>query len=503
MRSFPGNRVGSTSYEAIVREAMGTPGLRAPKRVDLGDALLPTVLVALCGLALFIYFFRLGLPSWRGDEVLYRNAGQALLRGDFAGNVENTPLAQYILGVASELFGSGKLAVRAPTAVAGLLTGVFLALLARRVGGWWAAALAFALWCLLPRPAVIGGVDIEQIKIERYGRLDVYMGLFVAASLFAGWRWAETGRWRWAVGAGAAVGLAAASKAPGVLVLPAILACGIVALRPRRRSLLQAATVAAGSLLVLVLVYLPAAGELPSLLDRMRDAQRLHAALGHPFVFDGTLYTHSPPWANLWWQWKSLGTPATVSVALCLLIAPFVLRRALAVLLIGATLLPFVFFAFVLGYALPHYYYDWQPAMIVTCALALYELSRRAIPYRVVAALALCPLVFAAAGTVRDVASLAPRDYTALERELGDRLGGEVVITNTFDFGFNLPGVPVTFDPAAVPGLAAVVDDTTVSSRRPNPRIANFVRRHRSKLDLHRVDFLRVYLPRSPAEARR
>ena len=198
---------------------------------------------------------------------------------------------------------------------------------------------------------------------------------------------------------------------------------------------------AAGSLLVLVLVYLPAAGELSSLLDRMRDAQRLHAALGHPFVFDDTLYTHSPPWANLsWGQWKSLGTPATVSVALCLLIAPFVLRRALAVLLIGATLLPFVFFAFVLGYALPHYYYDWQPAMIVTCALALYELSRRAIPYRVVAALALCPLVFAAAGTVRDVASLAPRDYTALERELGDRLGGEVVITNTFDFDLNLPG---------------------------------------------------------------
>ena len=85
------------------------------------------------------------------------------------------------------------------------------------------------------------------------------------------------------------------------------------------------------------------------MLGEMRETQRVHRRVGHPFVFDGTLYTPSPSWSNLWWQWKSLGTPATASVTICLLLAPLVLRRALAVLLLGATLVPFAFFLFALG----------------------------------------------------------------------------------------------------------------------------------------------------------
>jgi Dolichyl-phosphate-mannose-protein mannosyltransferase len=501
----------------VVREFGGSPLRVAPRagqsrqataagrgREGVERALLPAALLALVGLAIFVYFFRLGVPSWRGDETFYRDAGASLWSGDFHGNAENTPLAQYALGAAKNLFGSGPLAVRVPTAIAGLLTGLLLALLARRVGGWWAAALTFALWCLLPRPSIIGSVDIEQIKIERYARLDVYMGLFVAASLFAGWRWAETGRWRWAAAAGSAVGLAAASKAPGVLVLPAVIACGLLTLGLSRRSLQQAGAVAAAAILIFVTTYLPAGSEAPSIIGEMRDTQRLHASLGHPFLFDGTRYVRAPWWGNLWWQWKSLGTPASAVVGICLLLAPFLLRRGLAVLLLGATLVTLAFFTFGLDYALPHYYYDWQPPLILTCALVLYALSRRSGPARVAAAVLAIPLVLVAAGTVQDVARLEPRDYVVLEREFGDRLrAGTVVSPNFWDFPANVSGAKVTTDPTGVGELAAVVDDSTFSSRWPTPEVTSFVRRHRSLLSVRQIDFLRVYLPRSPAAARR
>jgi Dolichyl-phosphate-mannose-protein mannosyltransferase len=468
----------------------------APDR-DVKRYLLPVVLTALVGLAAFVYFFRLGIPSWRGDEIDYRDSGRAYLIGDFTRNVENTFLAKYILGQAADAFGTGPLAVRVPTAAAGLLTGGFLALLARRVGGWWAAAVAFALWCLLPHPSIIGEVEVEQIKLERYARLDVWMGMFVAASLLAGWRWAETGRWRWALASGACVGLAAASKAPGILTLPAVAAAGLLALGLSRRSLAQAAAIAGVAVVAVAATYLPAGGEAPTLIDEMLDAQQAHAAFGHRAVFDEKIYDSAPWWGNLWWQWKSLGTAASASVAISLLVAPLLLRRALAVLLLGAVLVPFAFFSFRLEYALPHYYYAWQPPLILTTALVLFQLARRGTPTRVVAAVLSVPLAIAAFGTIRDVGRLETRDYAALEHQVGDRLrAGTVAGSFGYDLLANVPGLEVARDPGDVEDLSGIIDDSSFSSRFPSPRVEAFVRAHRSELVLRRFDFIDVYLPR-------
>jgi hypothetical protein len=481
---------------------MTTTASTAPER-SLKRYLLPAVLAALAGLALFVYFFRLGVPSWRGDEIDYRDSGRAYWMGDFSRNVENTLFAKYILGKAADMFGAGPLAVRLPTAAAGLLTGGFLALLARRVGGWWAAALAFALWCLLPHPSLIGEVEVEQIKIERYARLDVWMGVFVAASLLTGWRWAETGRWRWALATGVGVGLATASKAPGVLVLPAVLATGLMVLGLSRRSVAQAGAVGGVALLAVVVTYLPAGGDAPSLIKEMLEAQRAHAFFGHKFVFDGEIYDRAPWWGNLWWQWKSLGTAAAVSVAVSVVLAPFLLRRELVVLLLGTVLLFLAFFIGRLEYALPHYYYDWQPPLILVTALVLYQLARRGVRGQAVAAVLAIPLALAAIGTVRDVARLEPRDYALVERDLGDRLrAGTVAGSLGPDLLSNVPGLRVGAHPAQIDDLSGVIDDTTVSSRFPAPELRAFVRAHRSELERRTFDFVDVYVPRSAAARR-
>ena len=382
-------------------------------RGALGPWVPQVILVGLAGLALFVYFFRLGVPTWRGDEILYRDAGEGYLTGDFSQNLEVSLAPKYVLGAAKDLFGSGPIAVRAPTAAVGLLTGCLLALLAGRVGGWWAAVLAFALWCLLPRPSIIGTVDVEQIKIERYARPDVYMGLFVGAVLLCAWRWAETGRWVWTLATGASVGLAAATRSS-----PRGDPAGRVGCRPRESRAVAPLAWSGGCAdrhrrggLHPHLPPLIFAGRASAAIDVMRDQKDLVPLLGHPFVFDGAYYDTPPWWASAWWQWQSLGTPATVSMAVCFLLAPFVLRRGLAVLLVGATASFALVISFWLGWSLPHYYYAWQPPLVLTCALVLYSLARRGTGARAAAALLALPLVLASLGTVRDVARLEPRDY--------------------------------------------------------------------------------------------
>ena len=94
------------------------------------------------------------------------------------------------------------------------------------------------------------------------------------------------------------------------------------------------------------------------------------------------------------------------------MLAPFLLpRRAATVLLgAGARSCRSLFFIVRLNYALPYYYYAWQPQLVLVCALVLAALVPRAGARASVAAVAIAlPLVLAALGTVRDVATTEPR----------------------------------------------------------------------------------------------
>jgi 4-amino-4-deoxy-L-arabinose transferase-like glycosyltransferase len=459
------------------------------------------VLVALGLLAAFVAFYRLGDATWLSDELFYRDAARSYMDGDFSVNRENTLLAKYILGVVQLVFGSGHVAVRAPAAVAGLLTGVALLLLGRRMAGLWAGIVAFALWCLLPRPEVIGEWDVGRIQIERYFRLEVFAALFATVALLAAWHWAENGRWRSAVTAGVAVGLAAASKAPGILVLPAVVLVGLVSL-PRGPVLVkQSLAVAALPFLVVAITYVPLGTDAFDAIDGMFYVDSLrNNTFNTPFVFFGDFYDRTPWWANLWWQWKSLGTPAAIAVACCLALAPFLLPRRALLLLGVALLVPLFFFLVRLRYALPYYYYAWQPQLMLVCALVLSALATRGRIARLGAAALAVPLVVAAAGTVRDVAQAGPRDFTAAARELGPTLRSGSVVTWGFEANnimrSVLPGATILLSPKGVKDISAIVVDPAISTRRPSVPNAAYLRANRERLVLRRFDRLRVYLPR-------
>jgi 4-amino-4-deoxy-L-arabinose transferase-like glycosyltransferase len=469
--------------------------------------LLPAAVAVAGALALYVALFRLTVPTWLGDEIAYAKAGRMYLDGVWDFGLEHPPLAKYILGESQQVLGTTLLAVRLPAALASLATGVLLGALAYRVGGWWAATLTFAIWTLMPRPELIGNIDIGQVQISRYGRLEAFMGAFAAAGLLSGWRWSESGRWGWAGAAGAFVGLAATCKPPGILMLPAVISAGLVALPLSRRTVLQAGAVACACALAAAAVYLPILGDTPHVIREMFRFSDYRNVIGHPFVIAGTLYTHPPWWTNLWWQSKAIGVPASVVVVACIALAPFVLRRALWVMLLLAILVPAGYLAFGLHYALPYYYYTWQPPLLALCALVIYALLRRTGPVRLLGAALAVPLAIAGVGTVIDVSSIKPRDYAAAAHDLRPQLRSGSVITwegEVFKvLQAELPGVKGGVDPRGVTDLAAIIVDPTTSTRRPNEAISTYLREHRGDFVLRRVDFLRVYLPRSRAVARR
>jgi hypothetical protein len=226
-----------------------------------------------------------------------------------------------------------------------------------------------------------------------------------------------------------------------------------------------------------------------------------------PFIFFGDFYDRVPWWANLWWQWKSLGTPAAVAVVSCLVLAPFLLSRRALLMLGVALLVPLIFFLFRLSYALPYYYYAWQPQLVLVCALVLSALAARGRIARVGAAALAVPLVVAAVGTVRDVAQAGPRDFTAAARELGPTMRSGAVVTWGFEANnimrSVLPGATVVLNPDGVENISAIVVDPAVATRRPSQPISAYLRANRDRLVLRRFNRLRVYLPRDPRGARR
>ena len=467
----------------------------APRPLLLG------AVAALGALAAFVAFFRLGVASWLSDELYYRDAAQAYMRGDFSVNRENTMLAKYTVGVVQEVFGDSRIAVRAPAALAGLLTGVVLLLAGRRIGGWPAGLIAFALWCFLPRPEVVGDFDVGRIQIERYFRLEVFLGLFVALALYAAWRWSEKGSWRWAVAAGVSVGLATASKAPGILVLPAVMLAGLLAQPLGRRSLLQAAAVALLAILTLLVTYIPLGTDgFDAISDMFYVDDLRNNDITTPFVFFGRLYENPPWWANLWWQWHSLGPAAAVAVGVCVAAAPFLLPRRILIVLGTALAVPLVFFLFRLNYALPYYYYAWQPQLLLLCALSLAAAVRRGGPLRAGAAVVAVPLLVAALGTVRDVATIEPEDYKRVARDYEPQLRDGAVVTWGLEAGHvlrnELPGIQVLLDPEGLTRVSPVVVDPAIAQRRRAPGISAYLRRNRGELTLRHIDRLRLYLPR-------
>src|SRR5215203_1537817 len=309
-------------------------------------ALRATVFLAVLLLGAYVAFFRLGVNEWHPDELVYRDAGLEYVQdNDFSSNQEHPFLVKYILGVTQVVLGSSEAeAVRIPAATTALLTGLVLFAFARRIAGYWTGVLALALWVVSPLTLCIGRLAI----------LEVFLAFFSSIALYLGWRWAETSSWKPAVFAGAAIGLATASKLVGILFLPAIVFAGLLKIGISRRLIVQSTFIGLAAATTALATYAPLWARTFRVIQHMLALQSAHNDGGHWVEVNGIPYAFPPWWTLLWWQWDFYGTLATLSLV-AVVVSAFWRRRHPDLYLLAAALVPFIFLSLCVRVKVYHY----------------------------------------------------------------------------------------------------------------------------------------------------
>ncbi|WP_432561419.1 glycosyltransferase family 39 protein [Kineococcus sp. SYSU DK003] len=420
------------------------------------------VLTGLLLLAVFAFGWRLGRATSTGDELVYRGAAAAYLRGDFSLNQEHPPLAKWLIALGHSLGDGSLVDDRAPAAVCGVLTAAVLFAVARRCGGFWTGAVAAGLWCALPlAPGVV------PFHLDRRATLEAPLLLFTALAVLAAQRVAEAprrdGRW---VLLGVAVGAATASKLTGAVV--AVVALAV--LFPLRRSLTGVVLAAVSALLVFVATYLPFGPVLPDALRYVVEFQLQHADDGAVQSVAGTLYRFPPWWSAWWFQSRYLGW---LGVALLWGLAVLGATRwsRPAVRPVVVALAGFTVAVVASPLKLPQYHDVLVPPLVVLAAVGLTQLARWWLPGRIVAAAAAVALLVVAVPHLAALARTGPDGYTRVAALLADRPGTVVVWGDVPAFAASLPNRVVG---TTVPDCSAValVVDPTVADRMPDADVA-------------------------------
>ncbi|MDX6377525.1 MAG: hypothetical protein QOE98_1828 [Gaiellaceae bacterium] len=337
-------------------------------------------------LAAFTYLWRLGVPSWHRDEWAYANAGYRYVGGGTPGNLEHPPLGKLLMGVSEHALGFSTVSARLPAVGAALVTGIALALIARRIAGEPAALLVFVLWVVLPHPW-------PDLRIDRLGLLDTFAGAFATLALWLALRVRERPVRRDVLLLGAAVGCAAACKVTGALVVVPV----AVLLWPQLRTLALAIVVAPA---VFLATYAPLRTNPIDAIRFMWDEQRNLSRIGFPLEVAGTVYQHPPWWSAAWFAWEA--GPLVLAATLVLAVLGLLrVERRIALALAVATVLPMIAVT-THGRFFEHYGYAWAPPLTLLAALGATRL--RALPATLI-------LLGAGAISVFGIATLERADY--------------------------------------------------------------------------------------------
>jgi 4-amino-4-deoxy-L-arabinose transferase-like glycosyltransferase len=318
-------------------------------------------------LGVFRLLYHLAYRDWFVDELTYRSAADRIRRGRFFTNPQHPPLAKEIMAAFQAVLGSSPERTRIVTVLVVAATGVVLFLLGRELAGRWAGLAAAAMLVLIAWPT-------PQWDVERLALLDPYMALGTTAALYGAVRWWRTGRWRWALVTGIALGAATACKLPGVLMAPAAFGLPLVATRFSRTTLLQAVGAGAAAVVAFAIPFAPAGTYAFHRMWLTIAHQSENSDEGHNVIVAGHVYAH-PPWWTGPWEIFHGNVALALLLGACLVAAPFVLEHLVAAFLMTAVLVPVIFFGFVSGVQLPHYPYAYAAASALLIGVVVVEMA--------------------------------------------------------------------------------------------------------------------------------
>jgi 4-amino-4-deoxy-L-arabinose transferase-like glycosyltransferase len=399
-------------------------------------------------LAAFTYLWRLGVPSWHRDEWAYANAGYRYIGGGAPVNLEHPPLAKLLMGVSEHVLGFSTTSARLPAVAAALVTGIMLALIARRIAGEPAALLTFVLWVVLPHPW-------GDLRVDRLGLLDTFAGAFATVALWLALRIREKPVRRDALLLGVAIGCAAACKATGLLCVVPV----AILLWPRLRTLALAVAVAP---VVFVATYIPLRTNPVDAIRFMWDEQRNLSRIGFPLEVAGHVYQHPPWWSAAWFAWEA-GPLVLVATLVLAVLGLLRVERRVALALGVAVLLPMLAVT-THGRFFEHYGYTWAPPLTLLAGLGATRL--RALPATAI-------LLGAGAISVFGIATLERADYALAGDALKTTAAHTIYVAGapTSLAGYVCPGVLLTSEElknGAIPD--AVVIDRRTAAARTYPR---------------------------------
>ncbi len=392
-------------------------------------------------LAAFTYLWRLGVPTWHRDEWAYANAGYRSVGGGTPVNLEHPPLGKLLMGVSEHLIGFSTTSARLPAVLAALVTGIALALIARRIAGEPAALLTFVLWVVLPHPW-------PDLRVDRLGLLDTFAAAFATVALWLALRLRERPQTRDMLLLGVALGCAASCKATGLLAIVPV----AVLLWPRIRTAAIAVGVGA---VVFVATYLPLRTNAFDAIRFMWDEQRNLSRIGFPLEVAGQVYQHPPWWTWMWFAWEA-GPLVLVATAFLAVLGLLRVERRVALALGVAVVLPMIAVT-THGRFFEHYGYTWAPALTLLAGIGATRL--RALP---------ATLILAGAGAISlfGIATLERADY-ALAGEALQKTAARVVYVAgapTSLAGYVCPGTTLTQSTADASPDAVVIDRRTAAS---------------------------------------
>jgi 4-amino-4-deoxy-L-arabinose transferase-like glycosyltransferase len=395
--------------------APGAASVDGPPRYGLA------ALTAVGLLGAFSAFWQLDRSDWKLDEDAYAQAGWSLVHDGVDPNLGHPPLAKLLFGGAQVLLGRDLFAARTVSALSFLAAMAVLFAFGRRVAGWWTGVAAAGLFAVIPRSMVVGGWEVADLRIDRYGLLEAVAGTLVLVGLWLGWRWIAFGGWRWAAGAGAALGLAGASKLNALVVLVPVLVVGLAFVWGRARLAQEAAALVGGAVVAFLLPFAVFGSRALEQVEQTLRFPADRAEGGHLLVLGSDVYVRSPWWAHLRYQLDADG-PLLVAALLVGLACVLLSRRRLVVVYLLAATMSLVITAMASPVALPHYRAIWTAPLVLLVAIGLTEqverlarpVRRRVAPVPVAAAVAL--LVLAGSGLVAtaQLATLPEGDYRQL-----------------------------------------------------------------------------------------
>ncbi|WP_432536274.1 glycosyltransferase family 39 protein [Kineococcus arenarius] len=435
-------------------------------------------LLAVLVVVVFAFCWRLGVETSNGDELAYRDAAAAYLRGDFTRNLEHPPLAKLLIAAGHALGGGSLVADRAVAALCGVLTAVVVFAVARRCAGFWAGVLAALLWCALPlAPGVV------PAHVDRRATLEPPLLLFSACAVLAAQRVAQRpSPARWAL-LGVAVGAATASKLTGAVSAVVVLALLWEHRRRWRPALAGAVLAGAVSVLVFLATYLPFGAEAPDAVRTVVQWQWEHADRGSTQSVAGELHLFPPWWSPWWFQAQYLSWPGLAALWSVAAVGAVASWRRAAGRPVVLALAAFTAAVVLSPLKLPQYHDVLVPPLCALAAVGFARLlRRRTVAAAVVALLAAAPLVLVAAGHLADVAATRPADYrlaAELLRERGLAGPGDVVAVRGDAAALErvLPGPVVALGTAVDCSAAALVVDPTVADRMAGADVAAWVAR--------------------------